>query len=235
MGSNLQGVSRRDKVIAAICALLVHALFLSLLLCNASNGRNRHTGNSIGHGDSLVVYPIVITSPENRLKSTSPTPVPIIDDVSKAKPSDSAAKQVSLIKNLDLSRSIRQVELNAHTAAPETPEPQPHTKKAQVATRNTPLASSGGNTGNDLLASYQAAMRVAIFKTWQGLSKNSYPSGCTIHLSQNPGGAVTAASAATCGLSKEDQLQLEAAALMAQPMPYAGYESVFSTEMDLTL
>lgn len=113
---------------------------------------------------------------------------------------------------------------------------RPSTPSTIIQTASSAAASNtGGAPGDDLRASYHAALRAAIERTWSNLTSRRFPADCTLQLSQTAGGVVTATSAAKCSLSREDQLQLESAALMAQPLPYSGYESVFATELDLSL
>lgn len=102
-------------------------------------------------------------------------------------------------------------------------------------TAAAPGMAKRGSPASDLVAHYHAALRARIARTWRTLTSRVFPSGCNLHLTQSPGGAVTATSANGCALSQEDRLQLEAAALMAQPLPYAGYESVFGEDIVLRL
>lgn len=190
-----------------------------------------HRGSSPGPGDSLIVYLKILDPSVRKTQVASLTSNFEASKVQKSKPSNPATKQAIPLQNPDIAQPINQIKLSTHTEESESKETQkPANINPETASISTSIPS-GGNTENNLLASYQAA----IFKTWQRLSRHAYPIGCTIHISQTPGGNVTATSAAACGLSKEDQLQLEAAALMAQPMPYIGYEPVFSPEMDLNL
>lgn len=235
-GTNNWGIDKRDQSIAGLCALVVHALVIVLLLSHdAGNGQSNYKGKSTGRGDSLVAYPMLLTPSATKVEAVSRTAIPAAMDSSPAKPADPVAVQAPSIPNPDISRQSVQRVLDTDVDAHQKQESRNSGQKLPATASSAASASSGGGAGNDLLASYQAAMRAAIFRTWQGLSRKPYPNGCAIHLSQNPGGAVTATSAAACGLSREDRLQLEAAALMAQPMPYAGYESVFSPETDLIL
>lgn len=235
-GTNQRKTWNRDQWVAGFCALLVHLFMIVLLMRSASSGQGGYKGNIIGRGESLVVYPVMVntkTMPRSEPQATqSPT-----ENTTESKAEKSTVEQSPVSPTPDPSRPVQQAESTPSTVSSARRESRqsPVAPQTPDTTTSQAAAASSGGAGNDLLASYQAAMRAAIFKTWQGLSKNTYPTGCTIHLSQNPGGTVIATSAAVCGLSREDQLQLEAAALMAQPMPYAGYESVFSAEMDLTL
>ena len=226
-------MDRWDKSISGACALLAHALLIALLAHQTGNGLSKYRGNGQTHGDSLVIYPMMASPSANRTSPAAPAAKTTTADASTAEPSALAQKQILATTNPDATHPLSQSGSNAGTHASE----RDTSRNATLRTTASVAASiSSGSSGeNTLLASYQAAIRTSISSTWQRLSKRDYPAGCTIHLSQSPGGIVTATSAAACGLSREDQFQLEAAALIAQPMPYAGYEPVFSSEMDLAL
>lgn len=224
---------RRDRSIAGTSAVAIHLLAIGLLFNQASNGFGNSRGNGRSRGDRLVVYPSLRVSPETRVQRIAATATVASIDASAAKPSTQAREQVLPTTNPDASRPVSQASPDSGTGAARRNAPQLATIQSQA---SQAASASVGSTGEDnLLSSYQIALRAAIFRTWKNLSPRVYPTGCTIHLTQNPGGMVTATSAAACGLAREEQLQLEAAALMAQPMPYVGYETVFSPEMDLVL
>jgi len=84
-----------------------------------------------------------------------------------------------------------------------------------------------------LRAQYMKALRIAVLKKWDGIEARI--NGCMLHLQQEVGGAVLRAQVGHCSIDSSTRDELEAAALMAQPLPYAGYEDVFSTSLDLDL
>lgn len=96
-------------------------------------------------------------------------------------------------------------------------------------------ASEGGNPLDDLLADYHGALRATIRRKWKELTSRPFPTGCTVRLDLAVGGPVNSTSASECEIPQEDRTQLEAAIMMAQPLPYAGYESVFTLSLPLTL
>ena len=227
---------RQDQRIACACAVLAHALLFVLLTRNGGGGDlGSHRGNHTGRGDSLTVYPTLLTPTATKATSDSPTTNPANADASLTKSRNAAPSQNAPTQSPEIERSINLPDMSMSINSTPRNRPQHSSQVDEATPSDSASTSNGGYAGDDLLTSYQAAMRAAILKTWQGLSNHSFPAGCTIHLSQTPGGNVTATSAASCGLPREDQLRLEAAALMAQPMPYAGYESVFSIDMDLIL
>ena len=104
---------------------------------------------------------------------------------------------------------------------------RPAQQQAQV------KAGQGLSPQDSLRAQYEAAIRSAIERKWQLLSQSRLPKNCTLHFTQASGGVVTSALARNCYLPEEERAKLEAAVLMAQPLPYSGYESVFTTETEV--
>lgn len=90
--------------------------------------------------------------------------------------------------------------------------------------------NAGGNGDDGLRAAYLAALRTAIRLHW---NYQGPPRRCSLTIKQSPGGVVQSAIAGECSLPTQDRRALEAAVLMAQPVPYAGYESVFGAEISL--
>jgi colicin import membrane protein len=88
-----------------------------------------------------------------------------------------------------------------------------------------------GNNGVDaaLLARYQAALQEAILRNWS--RPDSVPLGqrCRLHIRQVQGGSVIDVQVdASCPYDELGKRSVEAAVLKAQPLPYAGFEAVFS-------
>ena len=93
-----------------------------------------------------------------------------------------------------------------------------------------------GNNGVDagLLARYRAALGDAIQRNW--IRPDSVPLGqpCKLQIRQLPGGEVIDVQVLEpCPYDDLGKRSLEAAVLKAQPLPYAGYEPVFSRILDL--
>lgn len=115
----------------------------------------------------------------------------------------------------------------------------------QLADRRAQQASSDaasnaspppGNEGVDtnLKAQYAAALQEAILRNWT--RPDSVPLGqrCRITIRQLPGGEVVSAEVSpSCPYDELGRRSVEAAVLKAQPLPYAGFETVF--ERNLTL
>ena len=93
--------------------------------------------------------------------------------------------------------------------------------------------AAGTAIDNGLEARYMAALRQAIMTHWTGYQVRKVGEACSLTIRQVSGGQVHSALSGTCALDQASRRALEAAALMAQPLPYQGFESVFREEMVL--
>lgn len=93
----------------------------------------------------------------------------------------------------------------------------------------------GDEAGNEdkLREQYFAALRAAILMKWDRTQGDLH--GCRMELQLRQGGVVVGAKLRGCTIDVDAIDQLEAAALMAQPLPYEGYERVFSELVELQL
>lgn len=120
----------------------------------------------------------------------------------------------------------------------------------QIADRNAALASqqqaqqpsrqagavSGNNGENDadLRARYVAAIQRVVQSNWTR-PDNVPDLPCRVTIVQLPGGEVISAEVeAGCPYDDLGKRSVEAAVLKAQPLPYAGYESVFDRRLNFT-
>jgi colicin import membrane protein len=101
-----------------------------------------------------------------------------------------------------------------------------------AATANPPPGNDGND--NDLLARYQAAIQAAIRSKWTQPDSVQPGQRCQIVIHQLPGGEVVDAKVApSCPYDEFERRSVEAAVLKAQPLPYAGFESVFNRTLRL--
>ncbi len=99
---------------------------------------------------------------------------------------------------------------------------------AQADSDASPPAGNNGPDA-DLAARYAAALQEAILRNWT--RPDSVPVGqrCKLVIRQLPGGEVMDVQvSASCPYDELGRRSVEAAVLKAQPLPYAGFESVFS-------
>jgi len=209
--------------------VLLHGLLLAWIIQDSVIPMGDAHMDGSGTGDALVVDFVAVSRPK-----PTPTAAAVTEAVkptSANKPADEAGGKESSL-SLDPAHVPEQVISKSGELVPSSITPTAASASGATASA---AASGAGSPTDDLHTRYHAALRMAIAKTWHDLTERPFPSGCTLDLSQGVGGTVTASSAAHCSLSREDRLQLEAAALMAQPLPYSGYEAVFAPVLQLHL
>jgi colicin import membrane protein len=92
--------------------------------------------------------------------------------------------------------------------------------------------TGAGGEDTDLTARYAAAIQAAVTQNWN--RPESVPPGlrCTLRIVQIPGGDVISAKVTSpCNADPAAQLSIEQAVMRAAPLPYRGFESVFSREI----
>lgn len=110
---------------------------------------------------------------------------------------------------------------------------------AQAAAQADSQASASPPAGNngvdaDLAARYAAALQEAIRRNWTRPDSVQAGQLCKLNIRQLPGGEVIDVQvAASCPYDDLGKRSVEAAVLKAQPLPYAGFEAVFSRNLTL--
>ncbi len=109
-------------------------------------------------------------------------------------------------------------------------------REAQAADSASAASPPPGNDGVDtgLAARYAVALQEAILAKW--IRPETVPLGarCTLTIRQLPGGEVMSAEVSSpCAYDEMGQRSIEAAVLKAQPLPYAGFETVFARTLTL--
>jgi colicin import membrane protein len=109
--------------------------------------------------------------------------------------------------------------------------------KAQQASDAAASASpppGNPNADNALRGRYAAALTQAIRSNWSRPDNVPLTVRCVINITQLPGGKVIDVQVSpACPYDALGKRSVEAAVLKAQPLPYAGFESVFSRELKL--
>ncbi|HZX79526.1 MAG TPA: TonB C-terminal domain-containing protein, partial [Lysobacter sp.] len=93
-------------------------------------------------------------------------------------------------------------------------------------------ASAGAGDDDGLRARYAAALQEAIRSKW--IRPDNVQSGalCVLRIRQLPGGEVMEVSVGSpCVFDEQGQRSIEAAVRKAEPLPYAGFEKVFSRDL----
>lgn len=106
----------------------------------------------------------------------------------------------------------------------------------EAARADAAASAPPGNRGVDegLAARYAAALQEAILRNWTRPDNVPLGQRCRIIIRQIPGGQVISAEVEpSCPYDELGRRSVEAAVLKAQPLPYAGFESVFSRQLNL--
>ena len=216
-----------ERLLIGMGVALLHALLAALLLRTAGHGAYGIGDRSQGEGTALSVTFVTLTPPTPSSRGGTV-------QVRQLDPENGLDERTT--KSSAPAVQTRQVLSEAGERASMTnASKEPSASIGQAAADSTGSAAKDGSPADDRQASYHAALREAIRQKWASLTDRPFPSGCVLRLTMAVGGSVNATSANGCALSNEDRLQLEAVALMAQPLPYAGYEAVFVSELPLQL
>lgn len=107
--------------------------------------------------------------------------------------------------------------------------------RADAAASGSPPAGNNGATPDDgLRARYAAAIQAAVTSKWTR-PENMSTAPCRMTITQLPGGEVMSVDfSASCPYDEAGKRSVEAAVLKAQPLPYAGFEPVFSRRLIFT-
>jgi colicin import membrane protein len=147
------------------------------------------------------------------------------------------AQQQEIARKLEKIRAERE---KAKRAADLAEQKLKQIADARAAQETQPSASTAapppGNNGVDpgLAARYAAALTDAIQRNWT--RPDSVPLGqrCVINIRQIAGGQVISAKVdPSCPYDELGRRSIEAAVLKAQPLPYAGFETVFNRNLRL--
>lgn len=104
---------------------------------------------------------------------------------------------------------------------------------AQSGADASPPPGSGGSD-ESLKAQYAQAIADAIRRNWTRPESVPLDAACRLRIRQIPGGEVIDVEvSASCPYDELGRRSVEAAVLKAQPLPYAGFESVFSRDLSL--
>lgn len=109
-------------------------------------------------------------------------------------------------------------------------------KPAQPAAEHeAPQAQTGaGGKDDDLVARYVAAVSAAVTQNWNRPDSASAGLRCTLNIVQIPGGDVISATVGSpCNADAPTRASIEQAVMKAAPLPYQGYEKVFSRRFTL--
>lgn len=146
---------------------------------------------------------------------------------------DRQKKLAEVQKKLDAAEKARKVEQERLQQLADASK-KPPTKAPPQDTPQTADQAKTGNNGNDtsLLAEYSAAIVNVVRLNWNRPDNAQPGLRCTVNVIQLPGGDVMSATAiAPCNADPVTRVSIEQAVTKAQPLPYKGYEKVFSRQI----
>jgi colicin import membrane protein len=133
-------------------------------------------------------------------------------------------------------RKQREQAARERTMAEQRAQQLADARAQQSSTSNaTPAARGNPESRSAVNALYSVALKDAITRQWT--RPESIPLGvsCQVRIRQIPGGEVVDVQvSAGCPYDQVGKRSLEAAVLKASPLPYAGFEAVFSRDVILT-
>lgn len=197
-----------ERALAGLAVLLAHGLLLIRL------ASTQEPGEADGRRDprgSMEVTFITLAKPTSRAPS-------------------SLALSISPV-----SRAVDVPKIQSFCTGPSGAIDNPSVERSEQLASDSRRGrvAQGVRLNEGLKSQYEAALRAAIERKWQQLGQSPVRGKCTLQFTQSAGGVVTSATTEDCELLAEDRSRLEAAVLMAQPLPYKGYESVFSTDIEI--
>lgn len=159
------------------------------------------------------------TPPKQREQQATPPP-PQVDEAKLAAIRRQRAAQIRE-QRLALERAQQVAELRERQGGSAAEE-----------SARSDAAASGGDS-SDLQARYVAALSEAIRAKWKRPGNIDRVAGlCRLVITQSPGGLVREArTEEPCSYDEAARRSIESAVLMAQPLPYEGFESVFKRDI----
>lgn len=233
----------RDRAFASGITLLVHIAVMSLLWAGLGARGGGRESAALGEGPTTTVDFVAISSPPRTMPSEATDQVKISPsnaNMTVATAADTGLAELPpvadgdqpALANTDGRTAVPDQQRSANSAA----DPNSVAEASSSVTRSTGPQGAAGTTADDgLEAKYMAALREKIMTHWTAPKGRRAGETCTITVHQTPGGQVQRAISGSCTLDQESRRALEAAALMAQPLPYQGFEPVFREEIVLEI
>lgn len=223
--------SKHDHVWAMGTALLLHGVLLGSFWWHRS-GPN--SGDESGNeSDALVVQYIEInrspirhatkahqSKPRDEVIPTSPEG-PIVDPQQTSL--DTHASDLKSEQNVSAQSTAARTVISIGYA-----DPSPSTRASPAASNTLGMAVISDNLQERYISAIKQAVKVHWVPREGGLIGS-----CTLRIQQMAGGLVRSISSSECTLDGQARRSLEAAPLMAQPLPYAGFEGVFQEQISI--
>lgn len=220
---------RSDKYWAVSISISLHLALAGWVLLGLSETQQEQSHGASSAplssrflGEDEFRQPLVAASQAEPLEDSAPEPEPISEQGLDATQGKTEATATEAAASAD--DSLPAPTAPASTAAQdsgsgyESPHADPQFE--------TPSSDSIKNA-------YLAALRATIQSKW--VRQDKQYGRCSVTLQQTAGGGVVSATSRSCMLDDADRRALEAAALAAQPLPYAGFEHVFREQLTVEM
>jgi hypothetical protein len=222
---------RLDRYWAAAISITLHLAVAVWLLVGTSEIRSEEStlGTSSGApslrwlGEDEFRQPLAALPPAKSVPVANPEPEVMIDPTPL--PLHAAA-------NLAITEPTTSEQTSPETSVATAASTMPNADAAGQAASSVevPLETPRYDSREQ---AYLMALRAAIQSKW---TRQSTQGGrCAVTIQQTIGGQVTGAISKSCILGQSDRRALEAAALAAQPLPYAGFERVFREQITVEM
>lgn len=164
-------------------------------------------------------------------------------DLTEQRRQEEAERQRRLAQaEAERQKQIADIQRRRRAAAREAEQAERQLEKiaqarAAQASESSATAPPPGNNGVDtgLQAQYQAAIQQAVLAKWTRPETVPLGARCKLIIRQLPGGEVMSAEVSSpCAYDEQGRRSIEAAVLKAQPLPHAGFESVFNRTLIFT-
>lgn len=165
-------------------------------------------------GEDEFRQPLIAASPAKLIAVPAPAPEPAADHAVVPALETEAA-------------TTTEAAVSMHDALPTSSAPASTTQDEGISGHESSYTAPQFETPSyDAVENaYLAVLRAAIQSKW--IRQDKQTGRCSVTIQQTVGGRVVSATSESCMLSDVDRQALEAAALLAQPLPYAGFEQVF--------
>lgn len=238
---------QHDHYLAGLVTCLLHASILFLVAGHPARKEGDDGSASEGRGFKTLAS-FELADQEFRQKITTiphaQVPSPLVDGEANATPSpqsgaihESASEATKAISTTPAENEAAMTSSPPGTSPRPDPAPPAQAIAESAGDTELPAVHAGGLSGAKgeagLMDAYLAALRTKILAKYGGNDHDIR--GCIVTLQQHVGGVVLSAKVSGCNAGALIKNELEAAALMAQPLPYSGFESVFSERLDLGL
>ena len=179
--------------------------------------------------------PPPVTEPDKidqqKVQRDAPTPDPAVaqreqDAKQRQQQVDLDAQRQKVLAEIRKQRELASRELSM---AEQKAQQMADAKAQQVQSRAPPPGDPNSRTLHN--ASYVAALQAAILRQWIRPESVRIGQECQVLIRQIPGGEVVSVQISpNCPYDELGRRSVEAAVLKASPLPYAGYEDVFSRD-----